>query len=156
MDKLNIQGFTQYPLTKENLLLNQNMILLTARLAALGSSGNYILSGCTEAGGAVSDGYVVIAGEILPFQAGIKIATVAIVETNESATISGTTYENARVKRLVKFASGSGSGYYNWADFKRIKTLAELETLVNNSRPNVYVQPTEPAGAQNGDFWVIQ
>ena len=134
MNKLNIENFEKFPITRETMSFIQDMIYMSARVAALGGTANYILSGCVENGNSVSAGYVVIDGEILPFEVGTKVATVTIVENKASVVANGNTYADMRIARSVRFATGTGVGYYNWADFKRIETLIELaETRVKKS-----------------------
>ena len=154
MNKINITDINQpIPATTPNLKLLQDAIHSLQELAAMGSADNYILSGCTVAGTTVSAGWVVINGELLPFQGGTLApgATVTIGETGENVEILGVNYPNLRILRKVIIATGSGANYFEWSGFKRIKSLATLEAML----PTVYVQPTEPATAKDGDFWVI-
>ena len=153
MNSLNINNFEKFPVTRETFSFLQDMINMVAQLVALGaSSGNYILSGCVVNGMAVSAGFVVINGELLPFQAGTVTTTVTIQETRTTVTANGESYTDIRISRVAKFQSGIGDNFYSWTDFKRVKTLAELMTMF----PAVFVQPVEPAGTKDGDFWVTQ
>ncbi|WP_407512771.1 hypothetical protein [Elizabethkingia miricola] len=85
-----------------------------------------ILSGCTETiGGNVSDGTIVINGELLDFKGGIKQNTVIIQEQNIKRK-----YENGEFKDTIKyrFASfGYSNEYYVWDNFKRVTDLSKIE-----------------------------
>lgn len=84
-----------------------------------------ILKGCEEIGSNVTDGVVVIDGEILPFKSGAKSPNVVIYEQ-----VTNLTFEDGVDKpvKKVRYAGfGNGTPFYPWADFKRVKNLQELE-----------------------------
>lgn len=111
-----------YPISTETLAFIQNQILLAAQSAQI-AGGNYIISGCVHNGNNVSEGVVVIAGEVLPFVGGIAQTNIRIVEEKQSITAGGTTYVDARTIRRVQFGSNLNSiDTYLWADFERLPT----------------------------------
>jgi microcystin-dependent protein len=80
-----------------------------------------ILSGCTETGSQVSDGFVQIGNETFAFVGGTKQANVVIIETKQSAV-----FENGETKDVLstRYATfGSGTTVYPWANFTRIEPL---------------------------------
>lgn len=128
-----------YPVSTESLDFIQEQIFLAAEWAK-GVGGNYIMSGCVKNGTNVSDGVVVIAGEILRFVGGTAQANIRIVEETQSITAGGTTYAGARTVRTVQFGTNIGNAdTYKWADFAPLPTnrfllensatKAELETV---------------------------
>lgn len=126
MDKQNFELQDRYPLSTQSLTFMQDMILAASKLALIGGD-NYILSGCKAAGGTVTDGIIVINGEVMPFKGGAIINTITIVEEQITVSANGLTFDKARTKRYAKFASGSGVNYYPWANFKRLSTNKQLE-----------------------------
>lgn len=126
MNKQNFESKDRFPLSTQALTFMQDMIMATAQLAIIGGD-NYILSGCIIIGNNVSDGIIVINGEIMPFKGGSVIDTITIVEETIQVSANGLTFENARVKRYAKFASGSGPNYYLWTNFEPLQTNKQLE-----------------------------
>lgn len=126
MNKQNFEARDRFPLSTQALSFMQDMIMATAQLALIGGD-NYILSGCTTTGDNVSDGVIVINGEVMPFKGGAKVNTITIVEESVQVSANGLTFENARVKRYAKFASGTGANYYPWSIFQPLPTNEQLE-----------------------------
>lgn len=126
MNKQNFEARDRFPLSTQALSFMQDMIMATAQLALIGGD-NYILSGCTITGDNVSDGVIVINGEVMPFKGGAKVNTITIVEESVQVSANGLTFENARVKRYAKFASGTGANYYPWSIFQPLPTNEQLE-----------------------------
>lgn len=98
-----------FPLDQDVLNFMQGNIFLAAQAAALGGQ-NCILSGCEVVGGNVSNGYVVIAGEILPFVGSPKDEKVVIVEQAEDLN-----YEDgvSRPAQLTRYATCGDDGVTN-------------------------------------------
>ena len=124
----------KFPLSTEGLDFIQTQILLAAEYAKA-AGGNYILSGCTVTGSNVSDGTVIIDGELLPFKGGIKQNTVRIRETMESISAENEIYINAYLKKYVEFGNNvDGENNFNWSDFKEFPTN---KYLIENTVPSV-------------------
>lgn len=127
MNKQNFENENnRFPLSTQSLAFMQDMILASAKLALIGGK-NYILSGCERTGNTVTPGVIVINGEVMPFEGGAAVRTITIVETVENVSANGINYENVRVIRKAKFATGNGANYYPWAIFKPLSTNAQLE-----------------------------
>lgn len=126
MNRHNFESKDRFPLSTQALTFMQDMILASAQLALIGGD-HYILSGCTTAGNNVSDGIIVINGEVMPFKGGTIADTITIIEENIPVTANGETFENARIKRYAKFATGSGANYYPWTNFKPLETNKQLQ-----------------------------
>jgi len=99
----------------------------------LGSiAGNLtILSGCEINGTSVSSGIVVIDNDVLFFEGGTINNTVYINQENIQKVFKNQVSKVLIEKKTVKF--GNASNTYNWADFVRLKTLKEIQVLVENS-----------------------
>lgn len=126
MNKQNFTSNERFPLSTQSLSFMQEMIDAAAGLARIGGD-NYILSGCVTTGGNVTPGVIVINGEIMPFEGGGATSTITIIETLESIFANGLTFDNVRVKRYAKFATGTGENYINWSLFKPLQTNEQLE-----------------------------
>lgn len=128
MNKQNFEAKDRFPLSTQALTFMQEMIMASAQLALIGGD-NYILSGCETNGNNVSSGVIVINGEVMPFEGGVRVDTITVVETPVSVSANGLTFENARVTRKAKFASGTGANYFPWANFKSLQTNRQLEKV---------------------------
>ena len=85
-----------------------------------------IIVGCQIGGGGnVTDGFVHINGELLPFKGGLISSTVAIVEVPDQRLFQDASLKNVIYTRYATF--GSGTDTYAWADFRRPLTLFQLE-----------------------------
>ena len=129
MNKINFTARNNFPLSSDAMEMLQQMILLSAQSAVIGGY-NCILSGCTDDGaGNVSDGVVVIDGELLSFQGGVKKSKVVIEQTSQTLSALGENYPEAYVFRLAKF---SDNGTHNWDDLTRILTNKQIEDRINS------------------------
>lgn len=85
-----------------------------------------IITGCQDStGGTVTDGFVSIYGELIPFVGTTKTDNVVIVETGDQRG-----FEDGSVKSViyVRYATfGEGPVTYPWANFRRPMTLFALE-----------------------------
>lgn len=100
----------------------------TSAIAGLaGMAGNYaIISGCDLVSGVVSDGYVVIDGEVLPFKGGILGAKVKIVEqVTQVIFLDG----QAKDFQKIRYACFGTTGV-DWSLFRKIK---DLLTYINTA-----------------------
>lgn len=122
MDKINFDLQDCFPFTIKSATELQKMIALIGQMANLGGS-TYVLSGCEESGDEVSDGYIVINGELLPFKGSAIKSKVVIVEERENATAFGKDYPDAYVKRYATFGT---TGDLLWQDVKRVISNMEL------------------------------
>ena len=134
---MNLTNFVQtggFPVKAERLQELQTAYSIFNQLGNL--AGNLtILSGCVVSGISVSDGFVTINNEVLPFKAGTLSPNVIVIETATSKE-----FKNGEVKlvHLERYASfGTADEFYPWADFvrpiqtKNIPTdlVARLENL---------------------------
>ncbi len=110
-----------FPITSTVLDFMQHSYSLLEKITAL-VGGNYIVSGCTTTGSAVTSGYVVVKGELMPFVGGTKEDFVRVVETQETRKIEDASYNI--VKKELQF--GSGSGQLPWANFRRAEDLLSI------------------------------
>lgn len=85
MDKVNILNKDNFPLYAEGVNIVQNAAFMAA-MSSMISGNNYILSGCIENSErtSVSNGYIVINGEILPFAGGAIKDKIKILETKKT------------------------------------------------------------------------
>lgn len=124
MNKINLEG-GQYPLSTQAMAFVVDMINSCGLLTLIGGK-NYILSGCETTGKTVSDGWIVINGELLPFQGGTAASTIAVIEESEDVNANGMTFERARIRRYAKFGTGTGANYLPWAAFNPLPTNQQL------------------------------
>jgi microcystin-dependent protein len=123
MDKINFTQQDTFPFTIKSADFMQNTMQLLSKMIALGGD-NYVLSGCEEDNdNNVADGYVVIAGELMPFKGALKTDKITVVEDRETVSAFGVDYTDAYVSRYATF---SDTGDLNWSDFQRIISNQEL------------------------------
>jgi len=136
---MNRYDFTQpggFPFDQGVMEFIQDCINTAASTAAL-SGSLAILSGCTVAGGSVTDGVVVINGEILPFVGGVISAKVIIQQTSTAIAYQDGTPRTVKYERKAKFGD-DGVTNYLWANFKRNTAegiLARLDRVEGLLRP---------------------
>ena len=128
MNKLEIQG-AGFPATNKTWRWLRDMINAVHELAKLGGT-DYILTGCEVQGNNVTDGWVVLDGELLPFKGGSKAVQIAIKESIEKTTYledldsDGTgDSKDTYFGRYVEFAAGSK----NFDALPRINPIVELQ-----------------------------
>lgn len=114
MNRLEIQG-SGFPGTNKTWRFIRDMINQVSQLTSLGGS-NYIINGCEVVNDVVSDGYIVIDGELLPFTGGAIQDDVIIDQVVENTTYledansdgEGDSKETY-FTRSARFGSGAGS-----------------------------------------------
>ena len=137
---MNSTNFIQtggWPLDAERLQEMQTAYSVFNDLGNL--AGNLtILSGCNVVGTNVSDGYVFIDGEVLPFKSGFIGPDVIIIEN-----ASDKEFENGDVKAVhyERYATfGTSATSWPWDDFTRLVSLRELQgrILPPGTNPQLY------------------
>lgn len=129
MNSINFYSGTKFPMYREALAKMQDMINLVATLAGLGGQ-NFILSGCTtNSNGTITDGLVIINGELLPFTGGVLKTKITVKETRQSVTAFDVVYPETYITRIAQF---SDTGEYTWADFSQVKTNTELYKMIRD------------------------
>ncbi|GHV13667.1 hypothetical protein FACS1894169_01160 [Bacteroidia bacterium] len=129
MDKINFFSGDKFPQYRQALAKMQEMTNLVAALAGMGGK-NFILSGCEDiADGKVSDGLIVINGELMPFKGSTPKDRITIIETREDVTAFGVNYPETYIIRVAAF---SDTGEYLWENIERIKTNIELYKLIRD------------------------
>lgn len=130
MNKVNLYSGDNFPMYREGLTIMQEATFLAAKTALLGGD-NYILQGCVESADrtTVSDGLIVISGEILPFKGGALKSRITIKETRQDVNAFNKTYPEIYVFREVQFAD---NGEFVWSEFERIKTNLELYKYIKD------------------------
>lgn len=85
-----------------------------------------IITGCNDINvNEVSDGFVSINGELLPFKSSTKSEFVVIVESSDIRGFEDGSAKPVIYKRYVTF--GNAATQYSWSDFRRPLTLFQLE-----------------------------
>ena len=106
-------------------------------------------------GGNVTDGFVHITGELLPFVGGNLSTSVVIVETADSRG-----FEDGSVKPVIytRYATfGAGAGSYPWSSFRRPLNLFQLEDRlikVEKATPIGLVAIWDRPGDQIPEGWI--
>ncbi|MFC0514538.1 hypothetical protein ACFFGT_10010 [Mucilaginibacter angelicae] len=136
---MNRYDFTQpggFPFDQGVLQFMQDCINTAASAANL-SGPMSILSGCVVSGGSVSNGVVVINGEILPFTGGVTQAKVIITEEATALAFEDNVSRTVKFVRTAKFGDNGVSSYL-WSDFKRNTAegvLARLDRIEKLTAP---------------------
>lgn len=133
MNKVNITAKDDFPMDSDGMDFIQKMIHQVYRLAKLGG-GNYILEGCIEANGVVSDGQVVIDGELMDFKGGLKQDYVVVIETKETIYDED---ENGEEKEypeayISRYATFTDDGKLKWDKLNRIISNEQLNEKIES------------------------
>lgn len=136
MNKLDFGIKAGWPGSTETFEWMQNMILQAQQGGQLG--GRYfVINGCVESAGNISDGLVCIDGEILPFVGGPAQPKVIVVDTVTNREFFGGALNPYYHDRVATF--GSGAGEVLWTDFKRNNpdngVLARLDKVEKMLKP---------------------
>lgn len=117
-----------FPLTQDTLafmqLAYQEAVAGLAKLAG----DNVIVSGMADNGTAVTDGWILVNGELLPFQAGNKQTYFIITETTGDETFEDDSVKTVYYTRQARF--GSGAGQIAYASLTRLDDLKTLNANV--------------------------
>lgn len=133
MNKVDFNQTGGFPLSTNILDAMQTAYSLFNQLGNL--AGNYaIISGCEKMGSNISNGVVYINGEVLEFRGGTLSENVIIKQDVENRIFEDGSSKQVIAKRYVTFGTSTPDKTYAWANFKRIKTLLELEAekVANN------------------------
>ena len=113
-----------FPLTTETLNFLQNTYKIYNAISGL-TGDLAIVSGCQQVGNTISDGVVVIEGELYPFEGTTIGATVFIKETQIAQTFEDGSSKNVYIQKVATF--GNSTRTYPWSSFKRILNNQQIE-----------------------------
>ncbi|TXI14614.1 MAG: hypothetical protein E6Q66_05800 [Pedobacter sp.] len=130
---MNIIDFSHsggFPLETDTLNFLQNGFIDPIKaLTALGGN-NYIISGVVETNGKVSDGWVVINGEVLPFKGDFKQSTVIVTRTAKTAHFEDGSEHEVYFTRQAIFGTGLES--IPFASMTRISDLQQQKKCIDD------------------------
>ncbi|WP_166964581.1 phage baseplate protein [Yeosuana marina] len=132
MNKFEVQG-SGFPADNRTWRFIRDMINTVHELTAFGGN-NYILKGCEDDNGVIADGFIVLDGELLPFQGGALAAEITIDETVDAVTYLEDINpadgqgddKNAYFTRFARFGN-DGVATFQWADLERLNPLLEIQ-----------------------------
>lgn len=126
MNRIDFNQTGGFPLSTQILDAAQEAYKNFNQYGYLAGNDLVIITGCVPgAGGSVTNGFVSINGELLPFVGTTVTANVIIVETPDARG-----FEDGSVKPVIyaRYATfGDGPDVFTWTDFRRPKTLFQLE-----------------------------
>ncbi|QDP85185.1 hypothetical protein FNJ88_06260 [Chryseobacterium sp. SNU WT5] len=126
MNRIDFNQTGGFPLSTQILDAAQEAYKNFNQYGYLAGNDLVIITGCeVGAGGSVTNGFVSINGELLPFVGTTVTANVIIVETPDARG-----FEDGSVKPVIyaRYATfGDGPDVFTWTDFRRPKTLFQLE-----------------------------
>ncbi len=121
MDRIEIQQTGGFPLESDTLTFLQNAFDSFNKLGYF-SGNSVIVQGCHESDGNVSNGWVFVNGELMPFEGGAIGDFVRIITTTEERI-----FENGESKAVYHRKKAMfGSPGIPWQVFQRPKSLYEL------------------------------
>ncbi len=136
MDKITLQGATDFALTTDALAFMQASYEALEKLGALGGD-NYIISGCENNGVSVTSGWIFLKGKLMPFTGGTIQTNVRIIKTISAVNVDIASREQTTYH--AEFGtSANPDDNVAWADIKRFPPLTnvnskdEINSLVNN------------------------
>lgn len=119
MKKLDFDIMQGWPASTDTWKYLQEMIQQVEQICLLGGR-LYILEGCENVSGVVSNGKVCINGEILPFIGGAVQSKIIIVDTALERTFFGGANNPYYHNRYATFGvTGNPLTEYTWADFRK-------------------------------------
>ena len=128
MDRIDFTQPGGFPLTQDTFDYLQSAFRLVFTGIARSFGDKVILWGCEQnASGSVSSGWVIVNGEVL-YTPGGSASTVYISQEATPVRFADNTLKDVYWKRVLRF--GMGSPQYNWLEFRRLKTVAELTNTV--------------------------
>lgn len=164
MDRIVISG-QGYPMTNEwhafleGIAVNQ----ITGLVKAIGN--NVIVSGMTNTGGTIADGWLIHNNELLPFQSGALDTTIVIVETVTSAgydTAEDDSFDEVLPvwkTRVAKFGDPGDEGVvgsFSYSILTRIESLKNLLSKLSFKKSGqvtiTYSDGTPQNAVATGDF----
>lgn len=127
MDKINITSAENFPFSLKTASKILDMIGSISKLTGIGG-GSYILSGCEEVDGVITDGFIVLNKELLPFVGGEAKPYIAIEETREDTSAFGVTYPDAYINRCVVLTDVPG---IEWGSVIKLVSNEELAQRID-------------------------
>jgi microcystin-dependent protein len=115
-----------FPLNTNTLNFIQDSFTLLQELVGL-AGDRTIVRGCIQTGSNVSDGVIILNGELLPFKGGALSTSVVVVEEKEEKTFEDGISREIYKNRFMRFGSGGNS--IPWSDFVRLKDLKTFRQL---------------------------
>ncbi|WP_234111462.1 hypothetical protein [Chryseobacterium sp. R2A-55] len=126
MNRLDYNQTGGFPLSTQILDAAQDAYRTMQQYGYLAGNNYVIVSGCEDgAGGTVTDGFVSINGELLPFTGNVQTDNVIIVETADSRGFEDGSLKPVIYTRYATF--GDGAGAVAWNLFRRPMNLFALE-----------------------------
>lgn len=113
-----------FPVTQYTLDWMQDSYRSAFAALAIFIGDKVVLHGVENLAGTVSDGWVSLNGELLPFVGGLVAADCVVVETTEDRLFQDGNTKTVYYKRIVTFGAGAGS--FPFADLQRIGTLKDM------------------------------
>lgn len=128
--------FTQlggFPLEQERLSWMQQSY--TEALQAVSSliGDNVIVSGCVVAGTNVTDGWIVVGGELLPFKGGVKQNTFSIRNITTSLEFEDSNFKEVQFYKYCEFGTDNPINFDSLTRLKPIKTISESIKVIDTS-----------------------
>jgi hypothetical protein len=139
MKTIDFSILSGFPASSSMFKFQQEQMQQLEKLSLLG--GNlFILSGCTNSGGVISDGFVCINGVVYPFVGGTATTKVIVTETVTNKNFFGGANNPFYRVPVAQFGvTGNPLTEYTWADFKRNDpangVLARLEKVEQMLKP---------------------
>ncbi|MGC4130202.1 MAG: hypothetical protein QM564_11750 [Bergeyella sp.] len=109
-----------------------------------------IISGCTVTGNSVSDGYVFINGEVLPFRGGNAGANVIVKEDIASYPFQDGTVKPVIYERYAGFGTALPENTYPWASFKRIFPTKDIQAFKDDFETRIAALENKASDVPSG------
>lgn len=124
MDRLILNGTDGFPLYTDTLEEAQRAwSIINAFCGIVGDKA--IISGCVQTGSQVSDGFIVLNGEVLPFKGGTLGQNIFIKEEITEREFKDKSRKPVFLARTAVFGSSTPDKTYQWVDFVRVENLIE-------------------------------
>jgi len=140
MNEIALTGKRDFPFTTNVLDFMQTAAKALEKLAALGGE-NYVLSGCEVTGTAVSAGWMVLAGKVVPFNAGTVADYVSLRKADSTITVDG--YTRTETVYYAEFGTTTEPGWQFYWNAIRRDSHPEPAFRVNNVLESIFAGLTE-------------
>lgn len=137
MNRLDLNKTGGLPLSTQ-ILDGMQQAYLTANKFGLLAGDLVVITGCVDSGTAISDGYVIINGELLFFKGTSKTENVVIQEIAEDPR----GFEDGSAKPVIytRYATmGAGTETFPWASFRRPMNMLQMEDEILKLKKTVPV-----------------
>ncbi len=137
MDNLLLRGQKNVPITTDTLAFMQSAAALLEKLVVFGGD-DYILAGCVVSGTTITEGYMVLAGQLV-YCAGGTVSDTLYVKEMVTTVPVGSGERNEVIYKVIFGTPTNGETAYSWETINscRITNIITLASLISDLTKDV-------------------